>query len=103
MGNAACYQKPGERQEHCFSTEGIYDENAVLSARLSAGLGEGPFECKDQLCPQVVTYNFTRKSSGNINGPLESRSFGQNNSSSASAHQYFLLLALLGVGAHSFF
>merc|ERR1712107_959458 len=37
--NAACYQKPGDSEEHCFSTEGIYDENAVLSARLSAGLG----------------------------------------------------------------
>jgi len=107
--NAACYQKPGESQEHCFSTEGIYDENAVLSARLSAGLGEGPFECKDQLCPQVVTYNFTRKSAGHNSGPFERRSFGHNSSSGTkrggggSTHQYFQFLALLGVGAHSFF
>ena len=91
--SAACYRKPEDNREHCFSTEGanntlggdhcsrysdtwscfldiskittifvsqgIYDERAVLSARLSAGLGEGEFRCKDQLCPHVVPYNFT--------------------------------------------
>jgi len=112
--NAACYQKPGDDQEHCFSTEGIYDEKAVLSARLSAGLGEGQFQCNEQLCPQVVPYNFTRRSDGHNSGPKTGgphlRSSFPNNSSpmrggGGSAHLYFLMLSLfVGVGApHSSF
>ena len=49
-----------ESRKLTLLSQGIYDEKAVLSARLSAGLGEGQFQCNEQLCPQVVPYNFTR-------------------------------------------
>ena len=32
--NSACYKKDYEDKEHCFTTEGIYDEKVVRSARL---------------------------------------------------------------------
>jgi len=101
--SAACYRKPEDNREHCFSTEGIYDERAVLSARLSAGLGEGEFRCKDQLCPHVVPYNFTSFDN------LQPRTSAEDKTSSgpkragegSSAHQYFLISSLAAVAVLS--
>jgi len=32
--NSACYMKDSEEKEHCFTTEGIYDEDVVRAAKL---------------------------------------------------------------------
>jgi len=43
--NSACYKKDNEEKEHCFTTEGIYDEKVVRSARLvQAKSGENSAE-----------------------------------------------------------
>ena len=43
--NSACYKKDYEEKEHCFTTEGIFDESVVRSARLvQAKSGENSAE-----------------------------------------------------------